>query len=419
MLERLPHESMRPPYTITILMAVTIAACSGQAADSSSTSTTLSVEETTTTESAVETTAPTTTTTVAPDDPEAVRTVCEGVAIALFDLDAGIRSDLESTISATTDQIDLTLASRAVAFYDEIGDLATGGPADLESDLALLAASVDPWRSALDRSPDEAATLIADTSPDQLVDQAVRDAADRVAIWTASNCEEQATIDPAAVYSTVMLDALTEALAAAGEFGGPELPVAYGDDPALDELHDLCGVGDVDSCDELYLTTISGEYTLWGHTCGGSVLLRPFTERDCGRKLDLAGPVSYGDDPDLDGLWDACAEGDPPACDDLYGLAPLESEYEKHALTCGGNRAFDLRPCLFTDSFEPWTYGDDQELDALWDACSVGDAIACLDLFFDSPFDSVYEALGDHCGALTEVGYTCEEIAAQLDVPVG
>jgi hypothetical protein len=31
----------------------------------------------------------------------------------------------------------------------------------------------------------------------------------------------------------------------------------------------------------------------------------------------------------------------------------------------------------------------------------------------------VYEALGDHCGALTEAGYGCETIASWLDVPVG
>lgn len=43
----------------------------------------------------------------------------------------------------------------------------------------------------------------------------------------------------------------------------------------------------------------------------------------------------YGDDPTLDELWDRCAEGSGQACDDLYYLAPLDSEYEAFGYTCG------------------------------------------------------------------------------------
>ena len=35
-----------------------------------------------------------------------------------------------------------------------------------------------------------------------------------------------------------------------------------------------------------------------------------------------------GDDPYLDELWDLCAAGDMAACDELYRLAPVGSDYE-------------------------------------------------------------------------------------------
>lgn len=45
---------------------------------------------------------------------------------------------------------------------------------------------------------------------------------------------------------------------------------------------------------------------------------------------------SYGDDPRLDDLWDACADGDGQACDTLYMESPAGSEYEEFGDTCGG-----------------------------------------------------------------------------------
>ena len=47
---------------------------------------------------------------------------------------------------------------------------------------------------------------------------------------------------------------------------------------------------------------------------------------------------------------------------------------------------------------QPDTYGDDPTLDALWDACEAGDGQACDDLYFQSPIDSAYEEFGDTCG---------------------
>ncbi len=44
---------------------------------------------------------------------------------------------------------------------------------------------------------------------------------------------------------------------------------------------------------------------------------------------------AYGDNPELDALYDACGAGDGVACDDLYVRSEVGSEYERYARTCG------------------------------------------------------------------------------------
>ncbi len=46
-------------------------------------------------------------------------------------------------------------------------------------------------------------------------------------------------------------------------------------------------------------------------------------------------PSTYGDDPELDALWDGCAAGDGATCDQLFDAAPLGSDYERFGSTCG------------------------------------------------------------------------------------
>jgi hypothetical protein len=57
------------------------------------------------------------------------------------------------------------------------------------------------------------------------------------------------------------------------------------------------------------------------------------------------------------------------------------------------------------------TYGDDAELDALWDSCADGDDAACDQLYLESPLGSAYEAFGDSCGGRQSenTGVWCEE----------
>lgn len=47
------------------------------------------------------------------------------------------------------------------------------------------------------------------------------------------------------------------------------------------------------------------------------------------------GPDTLGDDPALDSLWRACEEGSGAACDELFVLAPVGSDYERFGVSCG------------------------------------------------------------------------------------
>lgn len=55
-------------------------------------------------------------------------------------------------------------------------------------------------------------------------------------------------------------------------------------------------------------------------------------------------------------------------------------------------------------SGEPDSYGDDEELDALWDDCDDGDDDACNELFWTSPSGSEYETFGSTCGGRGDEG---------------
>ncbi len=57
-------------------------------------------------------------------------------------------------------------------------------------------------------------------------------------------------------------------------------------------------------------------------------------------------PMSYGDDPELDALWDACDDGDGAACDELFFISPIDSEYEEFGNTCGGRfEPYEVMSC--------------------------------------------------------------------------
>lgn len=76
---------------------------------------------------------------------------------------------------------------------------------------------------------------------------------------------------------------------------------------------------------------------------------------ECGVDLDAATAAAspgatYGDNPVLDRLWDACASGDGQACDDLYFDSATGTEYERFGLTCGDRFTAAGAPTMCADA---------------------------------------------------------------------
>ncbi len=62
------------------------------------------------------------------------------------------------------------------------------------------------------------------------------------------------------------------------------------------------------------------------------------------------GPWTLGDDLALDGLWAACEAGSGEACDRLFEIGPVGSDYEAFGLTCGDRP--DVLDCRELDAAE-------------------------------------------------------------------
>ncbi|WP_147796629.1 DUF4190 domain-containing protein [Cellulomonas sp. Y8] len=184
------------------------------------------------------------------------------------------------------------------------------------------------------------------------------------------------------------------------------------------DLRSSCASGDMEACDDLYFDSSSGsDDEEFGNTCGGRT--------DGSTLCTSVDPTrwAYGDDAELDGLWDGCASGDLAACDSLWSTAPSGSEYEEFGRTCGGTTdGSSYCDSGATDGTDEGTdegtdlgsstgaqaYGDDPELDALWDACQGGSGTACDDLYWASDLGTEYESFGSTCGNRVEYAISCE-----------
>lgn len=115
---------------------------------------------------------------------------------------------------------------------------------------------------------------------------------------------------------------------------------SIGDDPALDQLAELCSDGNDVTCDLLYgLSSAGSEYEDLSFDCGGRGLR---SDEACMPGLvDSDGNGYFDDDsPGWTAIIDACVDGDMPSCDFAFTNAELESELERIGLTCGERRAF-------------------------------------------------------------------------------
>lgn len=118
-------------------------------------------------------------------------------------------------------------------------------------------------------------------------------------------------------------------------------------------------------------------------------------------------PSSLGNDIDLNHLADSCYAGNWSACDELYVLAPVGSDYEWYGGTCGG-----ILDWISDDTCETLVILVDQLAELAAD-CQVGDLHACDELYFQSPVGSNFEFFGATCGTRLDfvVNGSCWELS--------
>ena len=138
---------------------------------------------------------------------------------------------------------------------------------------------------------------------------------------------------------------------------------------------------------------------------GGEEAPEEDPEEDPEEGLDMTdgtlgdGPQGYGDDPQLDSMWDDCEAGDMRACDLLYFQVSTGSAYEEHAETCGGTDSDTTAFCSEdTDVNEDWLLDPDSAAALILVAdCESGDFTACDLLYQIAPVDSDLENWGSTC----------------------
>jgi len=135
--------------------------------------------------------------------------------------------------------------------------------------------------------------------------------------------------------------------------------------------------------------------------------------------IDIADARDYGDNAVLDALWDACADEDWAACDDLYRQATRDTAYWNFGDTCGG--AWDANTTDWcVDAMTGGATGDDEfddsgitEAQRIWfealaSACGAGDWDACDFLYMQTPVGSSYEHFGNTCGGAGDGTFWCD-----------
>ncbi len=395
-----------------VALVLLLAACTGSGAADSTAAT--GVVDTTTT------VAPATSTTVTQAD--AAAATCTALKVALFDLDDSLAQAFaapEGSAELSDEETAVAILSPLVGFYEDLATIAETAPDDVAGPLGELSGAIEPVSDLL--ASGELEGLDMDEAGSSL--ELSSESAVEVDAWAAENCGTSTSFDPEKLLTTTLFAAVFGALGGAlgdlgelgegfGDLGEGEEGVggfgageAYGDDPTLDALWDECETGDDEACDDLYWSTF-GVYEAFAQTCGGRAPYTGSGGGSCEERMAPGGPSAYGDDGYLDSLWDSCAAGDSFSCDSLSGSAPIDSEYATFGATCGGT-IDDEGPKSCSDPEEAFGYGDDAELDALWDACEAGDAGACSDLYFESPLSSAYETFGDTCGILLERNEDC------------
>lgn len=108
---------------------------------------------------------------------------------------------------------------------------------------------------------------------------------------------------------------------------------------------------------------------------------------------------AYGEDPLLDQLWDRCDDSDLAACEMLYLMSAVGSEYEAYAQTCGSGADASEGQC-FVDA------GVSTDVAEFRRACEAGDGVGCdmVGLYGEVPGPD--EDLAATCGGRVDAALT-------------
>lgn len=119
---------------------------------------------------------------------------------------------------------------------------------------------------------------------------------------------------------------------------------SYGDNARLDLMFDGCERGDMRLCDILAFESVIGSaYSEVATTCGGTAAA---TETSCSPEgaVDSATGFATSDSPGLVTLSTDCVAGDLTACDLLFLIAPIGTEFENTGYTCAGRIVIGANP---------------------------------------------------------------------------
>lgn len=103
-------------------------------------------------------------------------------------------------------------------------------------------------------------------------------------------------------------------------------------------------------------------------------------------------------------LAELCRSDDARACDVLFLISAIDSEYEELGSTCNGNGPPESGWCTegIATGLDGLTFDESSPgLNTIAAACSDGDMMACDFLYFASPSGGQWEDFGDGCGGRT------------------
>jgi hypothetical protein len=141
-----------------------------------------------------------------------------------------------------------------------------------------------------------------------------------------------------------------------GSLPDGQTPPSFGD-AALDALGESCLEGDMATCDVLFrVTDVGSVEEAYGSTCGGRT-----DEVSGGCTVEFEGewdlpaaqsPSALSGDAEFEDLAADCEDGDLAACDDLYAVTPIDSDFEAYGQTCGGRIPVEAKDLLISSSCE-------------------------------------------------------------------